>query len=104
MDVRACSSLVNRYATPQSGQRFLCRSDLSQPCRGDRKVAFRAAAAFRCRLADDGTDQSLLLEALERVVDARENDRLARALLDGTRDRHAVRLLAFAHQGEKHEQ
>src|SRR4029453_6485498 len=100
---RPWSSLVDGYAPPQHRQRLLRGPDLSQPGRGHRKVAFGTATALGGRLTDRRTDQALLFESFERVIDAREDHRLPGAVLDRMRNRHAVRLIALPEKRQQDE-
>src|SRR4029079_3313671 len=99
-----CSSFVDGYPAPEHGERLLRRSHLTQSRRRDRKIAFRASAALRRRLAQGGFDEALLFKPFERVVHAREDDLFTGALRDRVRNRHAVGLLPLTQERQHHEQ
>src|SRR5215470_1094373 len=90
-----------RQILPELHERLLGRAYRANTFAGDPEVLLGAAAALGRRLAELRGGQAAFDQAIERRVDTGQRHGPPRRLLDVTRDRDAVRVVAETHQDQQ---
>src|SRR4029077_17122657 len=86
---------------PHGGQRVAALPQRTDAGRCNLEVALGAAAARRNRIAEPGSDVTLVFQPIERPVQRAHGQRPAGTLLDLLTDGHAVRVIAEPEHGEE---
>jgi hypothetical protein len=89
---------------PQGNKGLLRFSDLLQAGFGYAEISLCAAATLGRRVSEAGRDHTLLLQALQRRIDASNADLLPGAFLDYSGDRDSVGVLTRTEQGQQDNQ